>query len=300
MAESAPTFGLVGGTGKTGRWALKAALLRGMKVRLLGRTPAKIQTVLEDLFPGNAELGSQAALEANGRLVVVKGSTPMWAPKGQLPDGSNKAADGSEAAMTMMKESVGPLKEMMAGCDVVMSFLGMTPPKKGKPGWAVRPGIEAIITAASELAAEQRPRLVLHQTSICLNDSWAQGKKAYGGCGCMAPMLARGLLKDCFNDMAASERWVFENRTKLEVNTTVIRPAVLDGGKYEKKTYVKDYSARTPGYTLLKSDVLSPKEGVTFYCGRQHVAESFIDVAEEFCKGSDKYTQTEWSVFDKK
>lgn len=299
MAGGALTFGLVGGTGKSGRWALKAALVRGMKVRMLGRTPAKVQTVLSDLFPGDAELGSQAALETNGRLVVVKGSTPVWAEGGKLPDGSQKMADGSDAAAAMMRDSVGPLKEMMAGCDVVMSFLGITVPKKGKPGWAVRPGIEAILTAASELG-EQRPRLVLHQTSICLNDSWPQGKKAYGGCGLIAPMIRSMILKDCFADMEASETWVFENRAKLGVNTTVLRPAVLDGGKYEKNTYVKDYAARVPGYTLLKSDALSKKEGVTFYCGRQHVAEAFLDIAEAFCKGSESYTNTEWSVFDKK
>ena len=42
---------VIGGTGKTGKWALKGALQRGFKeIRVLARSPAKLLPILEQMF----------------------------------------------------------------------------------------------------------------------------------------------------------------------------------------------------------------------------------------------------------
>ena len=114
---------------------------------------------------------------------------------------------------------------------------------------------------------------------------------------------------------------VFENRAKSNpqlgsdsdsdgVCVTLMRPAVLDGGKYEKKGYIKDFTATkkdsgkdSTSYNLLKSLETRTRAGgkIGMYCGRQHVAEAFLDVSEEFCTGGmeTRHTNTEWSIFDK-
>ena len=98
---------ILGGTGKTGKWAVKGALLRGYKVRLLVRSKKKAEKVMAELFPTNSELFSAVTL--------VEGSVTEQSK----------------------------LAELFTGADVVLSFLGMAEP----PVWTVRPGAEAVLTA---------------------------------------------------------------------------------------------------------------------------------------------------------
>lgn len=99
---------ILGGTGKTGKWAVKGALVRGYNVRLLVRSKEKAEKIMQSLFPPNpAELLSAVTL--------VEGSVTEQSK----------------------------LAELFAGADVVLSFLGMAEP----PVWTVRPGVEAVLTA---------------------------------------------------------------------------------------------------------------------------------------------------------
>ena len=98
---------ILGGTGKTGKWAVKGALVRGYNVRLLVRSKNKAEKVMAELFPPNpAELLSAVTL--------IEGSVTEQSK----------------------------LAELFAGADVVLSFLGMAEP----PMWTVRPGVEAVLT----------------------------------------------------------------------------------------------------------------------------------------------------------
>ena len=131
------SIAIVGGTGQTGKWALKGALLRGYKVvitfiiyescsilkylpipshqvKLLARNPDKVTKILETLF----EEGEVSKHQEN--VTVVKGG-----------------AKDEEA-----------LVELLTGLDTVLSCLGMVEP----PTWIVAPGVEAIIKALKKVA----------------------------------------------------------------------------------------------------------------------------------------------------
>ena len=41
---------IVGGTGNSGKWVLKGAVMRGISVRLLARSPDKARIILQELF----------------------------------------------------------------------------------------------------------------------------------------------------------------------------------------------------------------------------------------------------------
>ena len=104
---------ILGGTGKTGKWAVKGALIRGYNVRLLVRSKEKAEKVMQSLFPPNPS-------ELLSAVTLVEGSVT----------------------------EPSKLAELFAGADVVLSFLGMAEP----PAWAVRPGVEAVLTALRQLA----------------------------------------------------------------------------------------------------------------------------------------------------
>ena len=112
----AKTVSIIGGTGKTGMWALKGALQRGYSVRVLARNPDKVKTILVTLF---GEEEADAQLE---KVVVVKGGIM------------------DEAAVL----------DLFKGADVVLSFLGMVTP----PNWVVCPGVESMIKAMNTIVKE--------------------------------------------------------------------------------------------------------------------------------------------------
>merc|ERR1719225_1488919 len=66
-AADMKTLAIVGGTGGTGKWAVKGALVRGYKVRLLARNLDKVPKVLATVF-------DEAEVEKHQENVhVVKG-----------------------------------------------------------------------------------------------------------------------------------------------------------------------------------------------------------------------------------
>merc|ERR1712110_1091975 len=120
-----PTVAIIGGTGKTGKWALKGALVRNYNVRLLVRSPQKVEKLLQE-FDGQ---------DLRNNLTIVKGSCG--------------AKDGSD---------IDGLVELLSGADVCLSFLGMVNPKE----WAVKPGCESILKAMFKIldAGGQPPKFV--------------------------------------------------------------------------------------------------------------------------------------------
>jgi len=116
----APTVVIIGGTGKTGKWAVKGAVVRGYTVRVLGRSPDKVAAVLRELFPDRPQ--EQLLSE----VAVVQG------------DVNNQET----------------LAELFRGADVVLSFLGMVKP----PQWVVRPGVESIIETLKTM--QRPPRFI--------------------------------------------------------------------------------------------------------------------------------------------
>ena len=235
---------ILGGTGKTGKWAVKGALIRGYNVRLLVRSKEKAEKVMQSLFPPNpAELLSAVTL--------VEGSVT----------------------------EPSKLAELFAGADVVLSFLGMAEP----PAWAVRPGVEAVLTA---LRAMQTPPKFVSMSSIGLGDSLSQANNAWSCC--VVQLSLRWMLKEVFADMQAAEDHILATRGG-DLNVVIVRATILS----DKEAYSKDYaSGAKRGYTFVKvGDDANAK--LSFTIDRQHVAEAFLDLCE-----SSKYDNAEVSVFE--
>ena len=254
---------VIGGTGKTGKWALKGALQRGFKeIRVLARSPAKLLPILEQMFNSsdakNCTDGKDEAGEMMKRLKVVSGSVT-----------DTKA-----------------LEELLTGADVVLSFLGMSKP----PDWIVSPGVEAIIAALKGL---DRPPKFVSMSSISLNESRAQGNKAWGCCGCVAWITRNVFLKQCFLDMNDAELKIEAARRESadsKLNIIIARGTILA----DKKNYRKDYTDGKPSYRAnTPSD--DPQGKLTMNVDRQHVAEFFLDVCV-----TSTFDGKNASIFEKK
>merc|ERR1712154_464401 len=102
MGTNMKTIAVIGGTGGTGKWAVKGALLKGYKVKLLARNPDKVTKVLSTLFDAD----TLKTLQEN--VVVVAGG--------------------------VMDDAV--LDDLLADTEAVLSFLGMVDQKV----WVCRPG----------------------------------------------------------------------------------------------------------------------------------------------------------------
>merc|ERR1712151_548082 len=137
-----------------------------------------------------------------------------------------------------------------------------------------RPGIEAIMKATNECSAAAKPQILI-MSSVVLSDSYVQGKAAWGCCGCVGWAMRWKLLRGCFDDMEAAEQYVFDNRTKMGLDVTLLRATVLA----DKKNYYLDYSASSrANYYVVKSDELKK---VKMNIDRQHVVECFMDAAAD-------------------
>jgi len=241
-SEQKQIIAIIGATGKTGKWALRCAIQRGFCIKVLARSPSKILTTLQEVFPEKDDV--KPLMES---ITVVEGSVT----------------------------DCEKVSELLKGSDIVMSFLGMV-----KPGeWIVKPGVEAVMGAMQKMEA---PPKFLTMSSIGMNDTRAQGTKAWG---CCAVLLIRDFLaKACFKDMAAAEEWIIANRGSL--NVTICRATVLG----DKKGYFKDYSAEKKNWKALTADDV---KGLTFSIDRQHVVEAFFDM----CR-SGEWDNKEVSIFN--
>lgn len=266
------TIAVIGGTGKTGKWAIKGALQRGANVKVLCRTPDKVRSVYATLWKDGHppdSLSYDNVLES-GKLVVVKGSLPIG-------DSSNGPTE----------EQMSALKALVRGSTHLMSFLGMDP-KNMQP--VCGPGIQAIMKATSECddTGATKPKIFI-MSSIILSDSYEQGKAAWGCCGCVGKFMRWKFLKGCFDDMEAAEQYAFDNRTKMGLDVTLLRATVLA----DKKNYYLDFSAtENKKYYMVTSDEL---KRVKMQIDRQHVVQCFMDAAED---GEGKLgANSEWSLF---
>lgn len=194
-----PIVAIIGATGRTGKWALKGALQRGYSVRVLARSPAKIETTLKEVFPD-----TQDVAEVLAKVTVVQGS--------------------------VLEQD--RLVELCTGAHVVMSFLGMVKP----PEWVVRPGVEAIMNALKTL---DNPPKFISMSSVGLGVTRPQAKKAWGLCGCAAKLMIDHMLKECFRDMQAAEDLMLANTSPKLVITIARATVLGDKKKYYKDYTVR-------------------------------------------------------------
>jgi len=237
---AAPTVAIIGATGKTGKWALRGALQRNYLVRVLVRSPDKLEAILTEVFADkqdDAALLKSDVASLLAKITVVQGS----------------ATDQDR------------LVELCTGADVVMSFLGMTKP----PEWIVQPGVEAIMKALNTM---DRPPKFISMSSIGLGSSRPQADKAWGCCGCGAKIMIDYVLKEVFKDMQAAEDLILQS-TDSKLVIIIARATVLS----DRGGYYKDYTTRKPNYKLLEEDELG---GLTFGVDRQYVAEAMLDMCE--------------------
>merc|ERR1711976_386367 len=136
------TIAIVGGTGQTGKWALKGALLRGYKVKLLARNPDKVTKILSTLF-------DESEVEKHQENVTVI--------KGGIQD--------DEAVL-----------ELLTGSDTVLSFLGMVDQKV----WVVSPGVDALVNGLKKVVENGgvAPKLV-SMSAMGIGDSKNQMKSCF-------------------------------------------------------------------------------------------------------------------------
>ena len=120
----------------------------------------------------------------------------------------------------------------------VMSFLGMDP-KNHAP--ICRPGIEAIMKAVQKSEGKQKPKIMI-MSSIVLLDSYAQGKAAWGCCGCIGSFMRWKFLRLVFDDMEAAEQYAIENRSTMGLDVCLLRATVLG----DKSNYYLDYTTTEP------------------------------------------------------
>jgi len=278
------TLAIIGGTGKTGKWAIKAALDRGANVRVLCRTPDKLKTVIYATLWKDGVIPDQFSYDKvveTGQLVVIKGSLPTGG-KGEKIDGNTK--------FTVTDDQINTLKELIGGATHVMSFLGMDPNNKLPVCF---PGIQALMRATSDLGSGgggPKPKIVI-MSSIVLSDSYAQGKAAWGFFGGVGWLMRKKILKSCFDDMEVAEQYGFENREKMGLDVTFLRATVLA----DKTGYYLDYSdVEAKKYYIAKSDELKK---VKMNIDRQHVVQCFMDAVAD--KESQHFgSNCEWSLFD--
>ena len=236
----AKTVSIIGGTGKTGMWALKGALQRGYTVRVLARNPDKVKTILVTLF------GEEEATAQLEKVVVVKGGIM------------------DEAAVL----------DLFKGADVVLSFLGMVTP----PNWVVCPGVESMVKAMKTIVEEGgAPPKLVSMSAMGIADSKDQMKAANFIVGRLTLwMVIPYMLKECFADMEASENFIVKERELADspFNITIIRAPILK----DKKNYKFDFTATEKPYTIVPPSDTS--NIASCFLDRQEVAGGFLDCVE--------------------
>jgi len=207
------TIAIVGGTGQTGKWALKGALQRGYKVKLLARNPDKVTKILSTLF-------DESEVEKHQENVTVI--------KGGIQD--------DEAVL-----------ELLTGSDTVLSFLGMVDQKV----WVVSPGVESLIQGLKKVVENGgvAPKLV-SMSAMGIGDSKNQMKASNWFMGRLTLWLVIPyMLKSCFDDLEAGEKMIETERSEAGLNLTIIRAPVLK----DNKNYRHDYTGDDKNYQIIQS-----------------------------------------------
>jgi len=235
------TIAIVGGTGQTGKWAMKGALLRGYKVKLLARNPDKVTKVLATLF-------EEAEVEKHQENVTVV--------KGGIAD--------DEAVL-----------ELVTGVDTVLSFLGMVGDQKV---WVVSPGVENLIIAMKKVVENGgvAPKLV-SMSAMGIGDSKDQMKASNWLMGRLTLwLIIPYMLKSCFDDLEASEKLIEKERQEADssLNMTVVRAPVLK----DNKSYKHDYTGEEKNYSIILPSDCDNIGSV--FIDRQFVAAAFLDCVE--------------------
>jgi len=187
------TVAIVGGTGKTGKWGVKGALQRGHTVRILARSPDKVKKIFNELF------GEEEGEEQFKKVTVVKGG---------VKDGA-------------------AVEELVAGADVVLSFLGMV--DRSTP--VVEQGVAQLLTAMKKGGGGKLVSL----SAMGIRESWYQTRASHWIFGPLTVYLIIPLfLSGVYGDMEVAEG-LLEGEWGSEggLTTTVVRAPVLkDGAEY--------------------------------------------------------------------
>jgi len=234
------TIAVIGGTGGTGKWVVKGALLKGYKVKLLARKPEKVTKVLNTLFD------SEALETHQENVTVVTGG--------------------------VMDDAV--LDELLQGTEAVLSFLGMVDQKV----WVVSPGVENILKGLKRIAgAGGTPPKLISMSAMGIGDSYSQMKASNWFMGRLtAWLIIPYMLKSCFDDLETSEKMISTEREEgdANLNMTVIRAPVLR----DYKGYKVDYLAEEKDYHIISPSDCVNVGGV--FIDRQQVAGAFLTVME--------------------
>jgi len=234
------TIAIIGGTGGTGKWAVKGALLKGYKVKLLARNPDKVTKVLSTLFDAD----TLKTLQEN--VVVVAGG--------------------------VMDDAV--LDDLLADTEAVLSFLGMVDQKV----WVVSPGVESIINGLKRISASGgSPPKFISMSAMGIGDSYSQMKASNWFMGRLtAWVIIPHMLKSCFDDLEASEKMIAAERENGEsgLNMMVIRSPVLK----DSKSYELDFLSEEKDYHLIAPTDCDKVGGV--FIDRQQVAGGFLTALE--------------------
>merc|ERR1712137_1481160 len=185
------TIAIVGGTGQTGKWAVKGALLRGYKVKILARSPEKVDKILVTLF-------DEADVEKHKANVEVV--------KGGVRD----------------EEAIA---ELLNGAEVVLSFLGMVEP----PKWIVNPGVEKIIEGLKKVTENGgvAPKLI-SMSALGIDDSKNQMKAANAIMGRLTLWLVIPyMIKECYADLEDNKSYVHDYAGEAK-NYNIILPSDCD------------------------------------------------------------------------
>lgn len=234
------TIAIVGGTGQTGKWAVKGALLRGYKVKILARSPEKVDKILATLF-------DEADVEKHKANVEVI--------KGGVRD----------------EEAIAGL---LTGAEVVLSFLGMVEP----PKWIVNPGVEKLVEGLKKVAENGgvAPKLI-SMSALGIADSRDQMKAANAVMGRLTLWLVIPyMIKECYADLEASEKTIMKEAAESDgkLNMMVIRAPILK----DNKSYVHDYAGEAKNYNIILPSDCDNISSV--FIDRQQVAAGFLDCVE--------------------
>lgn len=234
------TIAIIGGTGGTGKWVVKGALLKGYKVKLLARKPEKVDKVLSTLFDAKD-------LETHQENITV-------------------------VAGGVMDEAV--MDELLQGTEGVLSFLGMVDPKV----LVVSPGVESIIKGLKRIAESGgTPPKLISMSAMGIADSYNQMKASNWFMGRLtAWVIIPYMLKSCFDDLEASENLIKKEREEggSNLNMTVIRAPVLR----DYKGYSVDFLSEEKDFHLISPSDCANVGGV--FIDRQQVAAGFLTVLE--------------------
>jgi len=263
-SPNAPTIVVLGGTGQTGKWFLKGAVLRGYNLRIIARSAKKTKVVLAEVLGNITAEVVETKYFKTGQCTVIE-------------------TDGF---------AVSKLVEAGRGADTIASFVGLI--QRGVN--VVLPACEAVLEACEKLYMEEQesgatdlcPKQFLLMSTIGVNDGVQIGRKAWGRfvmccTGCLPTM------KSGFGDLKQGEMRLMDYQSSrgknFKTQLNIVRCSILK----DTKDYVNaglDTIGGASAYELVDfgdADALKMAK-TSFDIDRWIVAQAFLDLVNAFDK----------------